>query len=73
LLGQVLDFRKLDANLFTMTRRPVEVRSLIDSACKHCRAFLLPSVGLKYRVVPPGAVVMLDARRIHQIITNGLR
>ena len=70
---QVLDFRKLDANLFTMAPGPLGVAELISGACRHCRAFLRPEVGLRFRVTPPDARAMLDARRVIQIITNGLR
>jgi hypothetical protein len=72
-LHQVLDFRKLDANLFTMARVPVSVADLVASACRHCRAFLRPEVGLRFRVIPPDARAMVDARRVIQILTNGLR
>ncbi len=72
-MNDVLDFRKLDANLFQMTLKPVDLDRLIESACRHCRGFLLPTVGLQFRVVPAGAMLQLDARRIHQILTNGLR
>jgi signal transduction histidine kinase len=72
-VNDVLDFRKLDANLFTMSPKAVDLSTLLDRVCRHCRPFLLPSVGLQYRVVPPGAYLMLDPRRVHQIIINGLR
>ncbi len=70
---QVLDFRKLDANMFTLSCKPVDVTRLIREACHHCRAFMLPTVGLRYRVWPTGVWAQLDSRRVHQIVTNGLR
>jgi hypothetical protein len=70
---QVLDFRKLDANLFLMSRKPVHVATLVAGICRHCRPLLLPTVGLQFRVQPPDARVQLDPRRLHQILINGLR
>jgi hypothetical protein len=70
---QVLDFRKLDADLFAMSPSPVEVASWIATACRHCRSFLRAEVGLRFRVTPADARAMLDSRRVIQIITNGLR
>jgi signal transduction histidine kinase len=78
-VNDVLDFRKLDANLFSMSPKPVDVSQLLQDACHNCRSFLAPHVALRYRVVTGGSVesptglVMLDARRVHQIVTNGLR
>jgi len=72
-VNDVLDFRKLDANLFQMSPRAVDVGALVDRVCRHCRPFLLPCVGLQYRVLPAGARVMLDPRRVYQILINGLR
>ena len=72
-VNDVLDFRKLDANMFVMNRKPTPLCGLIDSVCRHCRSFLPRCVTFGYRVVPTDAVVMVDARRVFQIITNGLR
>jgi hypothetical protein len=72
-VAQVLDFRKLDANMFALSTKPIAVTRLIQEACQHCRAFMLPTVDLRYRVVPEGSWAMLDSRRVHQIVTNGLR
>ena len=72
-VNDVLDFRKLDANMFVMARKETLLLSLIDSVCRHCRPFLPRSVEFGYRVSPPNAEVMIDSRRMFQIITNGLR
>ena len=68
----MLDFRKLDANMFLMSYKPVELLSLVDSACRHCRSFLARDVVLLYRVSPCSARIMADSRRVFQIISNGL-
>jgi hypothetical protein len=67
------DFRKLDSGMFTLTLEPTDLRQLIDSAARQCRALLAPDVELLYRVRPANVVVQMDARRVFQIITNGLR
>jgi signal transduction histidine kinase len=72
-VNDVLDFRKLDANLFKMSPQRVDVGAVVDSICRHCRSFLLPNVDLQYRVLPRGAWASVDARRLHQIVVNGLR
>ena len=72
-VNDVLDFRKLDANMFVMNRKPTQLLALIDSVCRHCRSFLPRVVEFGYRVTPPEAEVMIDSRRVFQIITNGLR
>jgi signal transduction histidine kinase len=72
-VNDVLDFRKLDANLFKMCNKEVDVSAVVSRICHHCRSFLLPTVGLQYRVVPGEARACIDARRLHQIVVNGLR
>ena len=72
-VNDVLDFRKLDANLFTMALKPVDLGRLLHDVCQDCRAFLAPHVQLEYRVTSTASALMLDARRVHQILTNGLR
>ena len=72
-VNDVLDFRKLDANLFKMSSKEVDVSAVVSRICHHCRSFLLPTVGLQYRVVPAEARACIDARRLHQIVVNGLR
>jgi signal transduction histidine kinase len=72
-VNDVLDFRKLDANLFLMSVKPVHVAPLMEGICKHCRPLLLGSVGLQFRVQPPDARALLDPRRLHQILINGIR
>jgi hypothetical protein len=62
-----------DANLFTMTPVPVRVLDLVAGACRDCRSYLRPGVGLQYRVQPADAVAMLDPHRVAQILTSGLR
>ena len=71
-VNDVLDFRKLDAQMFVMNRTAVSLRTMVDSICRHARAFLKSNVQLGYRVTPPDAEVMLDQRRMFQIIINGL-
>ena len=71
-VNDVLDFKKLDADMFSMTRKPVVVRDMMEGVCRHGRAFLKPSVQLGYRVTPPDAMGMIDDRRMFQIIINGL-
>ena len=72
-VNDVLDFRKLESNMFTMNRRVVSLRDLIDNVCRHCRSFLSNGVELQYLVYPSDAMVNVDSRRVFQIITNGLR
>ncbi len=72
-VNDVLDFRKLDAEMFVMNRKPTALLTLIDSVCRHCRPFLPRCVEFGYRVHPRTATVMVDPRRVFQIITNGLR
>jgi hypothetical protein len=56
---------------------PPPPQALVLAACQGCRAFLSPDVTLLFRVVwGPGAWVrplLLDARRVVQILSNGLR
>jgi hypothetical protein len=56
-----------------MSPQPVALSPLLDRMCRHCRSFLLPSVGMQYRVLPPGAVALVDSRRLFQIVINGIR
>ncbi len=72
-VNDVLDFRKLDASMFAMVRKPTSLATLIDNVCRHCRSFLAHGVEFGYRVTPQDAVVMLDPRRVFQIVMNGLR
>ncbi len=53
MVGQVLDFRKLDANAFAMTPKSAALLPLADSVCRHCRAFLMPTVDLKCVPIEP--------------------
>ena len=71
-VNDVLDFRKLDAQMFVMAPKPVQLRMLVDSICRSSRPFLKNSVQLGYRVTPKDAVAMVDHRRMFQIIINGL-
>ena len=71
-VNDVLDFRKLDENMFTFSRVPESVSDVVDSVCRHCRAYLSPEVQFGYRVSPPNARAMIDKRRMFQIIVNGL-
>jgi hypothetical protein len=61
-----------DANMFVMQRKPTVLASLLESVCRHCRAFLNVHVLMGYRCNPNDASVMIDPRRIFQILTNGL-
>jgi hypothetical protein len=72
-VNDVLDFRKLDAGMFQMNCKPATLALLISSACRHCRSFLPTTVEFGFRVTPPEAEVVVDSRRVFQIITNGLR
>ena len=71
-VNDVLDFRKLDENMFTFSRVPESVSDVVDSVCRHCRGYLSPGVQFGYRVSPPNARAMIDKRRMFQIIVNGL-
>ena len=46
-VNDVLDFRKLDANLFAMTLKPTDLGRLVQRVCRHTRAFLLPTVRMR--------------------------
>ena len=59
--------------MFKMAYEPVRLADVVDSVCRHSRAFLKTDVQFGYRVVPADAVVMLDSRRMYQIVINGLR
>ena len=49
IVNDVLDFRKLEANMFAMNRKPTELAPLIDRVCRHCRGFLAHDIEMKYR------------------------
>jgi hypothetical protein len=74
-VNDVLDFRKLDANAFKMSPKEVNLVALIDTVCWFCRSFLKPTAVLRYRVINRSGNpnIMLDPRRVCQIIANGLR
>lgn len=72
-VNDVLDFRKLESSMFKMSLAPVSLTQLIHSVCRHCRSFLAREVTLAYTIVPNDDMLMLDGRRVFQIITNGFK
>ena len=72
-MNDVLDFRKLDAGMFAMNPRPTPLDELMEDVTRHCRAFVASDIPLVYRVMPTNTVIVIDRRRVFQIITNGLR
>ena len=66
-VNDVLDFRKLDAGMFVLNRKPTALSPLIDSVCRHCRPFMRPDVHFGYSVTPADAELMLDPRRVFQV------
>lgn len=49
------------------------VASDADLVALYSRAYIAADVQLLYRTYPSDLVVMIDNRRLHQIIMNGLR
>jgi signal transduction histidine kinase len=72
-INDVLDFRQLDTNMLRMQCEAHVLSTVVEDACRRGRDMLPPSVQLWCRISSPSSVVIVDARRITQIITHGLR
>ncbi len=72
-MNDVLDFRKLDEHTLVLSPAPEDVTAFVDRVCRQCRSFIREDVALMYRVAPVGVVASFDARRLFQILMNGLR
>lgn len=72
-MNDVLDFRRLDENTLALTFGCEVLQAFVDRSCRQCRAFVPDGMTLKYRVVPSGAVVEMDGRRVFQILMNAVR
>ncbi len=72
-VNDVLVFRQLDEHALRMELTLQPLAPFIARVCRQCRSFVSKTVALTYRVVPEGAVVAFDARRLFQMLMNGLR
>jgi signal transduction histidine kinase len=73
-VNDVLVLRQLDQHYLVPEVESCDLGRLVATTCQGCRAFFRDDVALAYRVVAPqGAVVMMDGRRLAQILVNVLR
>ncbi len=73
-VNDVLVLRQLDQHYLVPEVESFDLGRLVATTCQGCRAFFRDDVALAYRVVAPqGAVVMMDGRRLAQILVNVLR
>ncbi len=73
-MNDVLDFRQLDSSSLTTSVVPTNLEVMIATACRQLRTFVRSSIPLRYRLLSSNVrEVVLDPRRVMQIITNGIR